>query len=122
MEVVLVVLFGAILVTVFVALPLGWGDWWNERHGSGQNHWRRLAVTAGLAAVTAQFILFVVLWTPIVRSPKALGKCAVAEVFFLLVMLPSVIVWKRKVKWLLLASAVVLPVLSFFVVLAEAAF
>ena len=91
-------------------------------HDSPLPPWRLAIARIGLLAVTFQALLFVALWTPLVHYRVLLRQCVPFEFLLLLVAAPCVFFGKVQYRWWLLTGSVFLPVISFFVVLAEIAY
>ena len=109
----------AMIVAAFMGLFLGWG--------SGQQiapaaPWRRVTAYVGLSAVTLEAFLFIALWTPLVRYRFFLLQSVNLELALLVIALPCVFLGRLRQRWWLTASAIILPVVSWFSVLAEVAY
>ncbi|PYT28684.1 MAG: hypothetical protein DMG58_18010 [Acidobacteria bacterium] len=76
----------------------------------------------GLFAVTAQALLFIALWTPLVRYRLLLSQSVNLELALLLIAVPCIFWGRLRRRWWLIASAAFLPVVSWFSVLAELAY
>jgi hypothetical protein len=112
----------AIMVASFLGLFLGWASIRRILGTSELPLWRKVLACIGLSAVTTQFILFNTLWTPLVRYRVLLWQAANLELALLIVAVPCVFLGRLQERWLLIAAAAFLPVLSWFLVLAEVAY
>jgi len=107
------------LMAALIGLFFAWGHWRDQFRGAGPPTWRRAAINVALFSVTLQALLFIVLWTPISRHHVLIVKFIKTDFVLALATIPCVFAWHGRARWLLLASAVFFPVLSFLVVLAE---
>lgn len=110
------------LVAAFLGLFYAWRDWPSELRHVKLLAWRRAAVSVALFAVTLQAILFVALWTPVGRDHVLLQRSMQADFVLMLLGAPCSFTWRAPTRWWLLASSVFLPVICFFVALAELAY
>src|SRR5205814_7659352 len=83
---------------------------------------RKVVAHIGLFAVTAQALLFIALWTPLVRYRLLLSQSVNLELALLLTAVPCIFWGRLRRRWWLIASAAFLPVVSWFSVLAELAY
>jgi hypothetical protein len=107
------------LVGAYVSVFYAWSELLSQLRAVRLLVWRRAAVSVGLCCVTAQAILFAVLWTPVSRHPALLLKIMYADFALVLLAVPCIFAWRGIARWCLLASALFLPVACFFTVLAE---
>ena len=117
---------GAVLLTMVVAsflgLFLGWASRGEIVGAVSLTSWRKLVAHIGLFAVTAQALLFIALWTPLVRYRVLLSQSVNLELALLLIAVPCIFWGRVRRRWWLIASAAFLPVVSWFSVLAEVAY
>jgi hypothetical protein len=109
------------LVAAFLGLFYAWREWLSELRHVRLRAWRRTAAGVALFTVTTEAIFFVALWTPVSRNHLLLRRCMQADFVLTLLAAPCIFTWPGPTRWWLLASAVFLPVICFFVVLAELA-
>jgi len=112
------VVFGLIILTAFWGLAYAW---WHLRVGLSKEPlplWRRILATTGLAAVSAQAILFFLPWTRIGRDPMLFGKWANWVDPTFLVGVLCVLAGKGRPRWWLLASSILLFIISYLLTLA----
>jgi len=106
------VVFGLIILTAFWGLAYAW---WHFRVGLPKEPlplWRRILATIGLAAVSAQAILFFLPWTRIGRDPMLFGKWANWVDPTFLVGVLCVLAGKGRSRWWLLSSSILLFIIS----------
>jgi hypothetical protein len=117
---------GAVLLVMVVAsflgLFLGWASRWGILGSSSLPLWRKVVAHIGLFAVTTQAVLFIALWTPLVRYRLLLLQSVNLELALLLIAVPCIFLGRLQGRWWLMASAAFLPVVSWFSVLAEVAY
>jgi hypothetical protein len=113
-------LLGSSLMVTFVGIPFGWAEWRGELKQAGRPTVRAL-VSATIFGVTLEMLLFMALWTPFIRSNAFPRPWLLVEA----VMFPGVLAcsfaWKGKARWWLRAASVLIPLLSFLVLVAGAA-
>jgi len=112
----------AMIVGAFLGLFLGWTQWRGMVNSLPLPTWRLALARIGLFAVTVQTFLFVALWTPLVHYRILLQLSVPIEFVLLFITVPCVLFGKIQYRWWLLASSVFLPIVSFFVMLAEVAY
>lgn len=112
----------AMIVASFLSLFLGWGSRWETLGSSSLPLWRKVIAHIGLFAVTTQALLFIALWTPLVRYRHFLLQSVNLELGLLLIAVPCIFLGRLRWRWWLIASAAFLPVVSWFSVLAEVAY
>jgi hypothetical protein len=76
----------------------------------------------GLFSVTAQAILFLAMWSPIAHHRAALLVCMRLDFVLVLLAVPCIFAWRGKIRWFLLASSLIFPVVCFFTALAQLAY
>jgi hypothetical protein len=111
-------LFGLTILTAFWGLVNAWS---HLRVGLPKEPlplWRRILATIGLAAVSAQAILFLLPWTRIGRDPMLFGKWAKWIDPTFLVAVPCVLAGKGQSRWWLLSSSILLFIISYLLTLA----
>jgi hypothetical protein len=117
---------GAILLAMIVAsllgLFLGWSSVGKIVRSVSLPSWRKVMAYIGLFAVTAQAFIFIALWTPLVRYDQILSHAVSVELVLFLIAVPCIFWGRLQRRWWLIASAVFLPVVSWFSVLAEIAY
>jgi len=109
----------AMIVASFLGIFLGWASRWGT---SSLPSWRKVLAYIGLFAVTTQAIIFITLWTPLVRYRLLLVQSVNLELALLVVAVPCIFLGRLQRPWWLMASAAFLPVVSWFSVLAEMAY
>jgi hypothetical protein len=109
----------AMMVASFLGLFLGWAS---RGRVVLLPSWRRVLAHIGLLAVTVQALLFIALWTPLVRYRIFLFQSVNVELALLLVAVPCIFWGRLQRRWWLIASAAFLAVVSWFSVLAEIAY
>jgi hypothetical protein len=112
----------AMIVASFLGLFLGWTSRWGILGTSSLLLWRKVVAQIGLFAITTQAIIFIALWTPLVRYRLLLLQSVNLELALLLIAVPCIILGRLQRRWWLIASAAFLPVVSWFSVLAEVAY
>jgi hypothetical protein len=112
----------AMVVGAFLGLFLGWTQWRGAVNDSPLPPWRLAIARIGLLTITVQALLFISLWTPLVHYNALLRQCVPFEFLLLLVAVPCVLLGNAKYRWWLLACSGFLPVVSFFVIVAETAY
>jgi hypothetical protein len=111
----------AMIVASILGLFLGWAS---RSEGAGAvpfSSSRKAVARIGLFAITAQALLFIALWTPLVRYRFLLSQSVNLELALLLIAIPCIFWGRLRRRWWLIASAAFLPVMSWFSVLAETA-
>jgi hypothetical protein len=83
---------------------------------------RRWIARFGVLAVSAQALLFIALWTPLVLYQILLRQSFHVEVLLFFVAVPWVVWGRINYRWWLVAAATFLPIVSSFTVLAEVAY
>jgi hypothetical protein len=109
--------FGLIILIAFWGLVYAW---WNLRVGLGKEPfplWRRMLAAIGLAAVSAQAILFFLPWTRIGRDPVLFGKWANWVDPAFVVAVPCVLAATGRSRWWLLSSSILLFIVSYLLIL-----
>jgi hypothetical protein len=109
----------AMAVASFLGLLLGWTS---RRKIESVASWRKITAYIGLSAVTLQALLFIALWTPLVRYRLLLLQSVNLEIVLLLIAVPCIFLGQLQRRWWLIASAAFLPFVSWFSVLAEVAY
>lgn len=109
------ILFGLMILTAFWGLSYAW---WRLRARLVKEPlplWRRALATIGLAAVSAQALLFILYWVRIGPSDAQLGQWSrwVDLTFFVAV--PCVVAEKGAPRWWLLSSSILLFVICFLI-------
>jgi hypothetical protein len=123
-----IIIGGMILGGPSVVVFRGWSEWRSKVYQSDLPVLRRIIASVGVLSVTAQTILFLILFITIfhfkVLVPHRffLSWCVFIELLLLLVAGPCMFAWQGRFRWWLLASSVYLPVISFFSVLAVMAY
>jgi hypothetical protein len=110
------------VVASFLGLFLGWASRGEIVGAVSPTSWRKLVAHIGLFAVTAQALLFIALWTPLVRYRLLLLHSVNLELALLLIAVPCIFWGRLRRRWWLIASAAFLPLVSWFSVLAEVAY
>jgi hypothetical protein len=110
------------MVASFLGLFLGWASIRGILRTASLPSWRKVLAWIGLFAVTTQAVLFITLWTPLVRYRLLLCQSANLELALLLVAVPCIFLGRLQKRWWLIAAAAFLPVVSWFLVLAEVAY
>ena|SRR5215471_10606610 len=106
------VVFGLLLGTaVWGLVYVSWRMWISFSNESFPV-WRRILSVIGLAAVIAQFVLFVLPWTPIGRDPLQFGRWDKWVVPAFLLAVPCILACHGKSRSRLLTSSVLLVILS----------
>jgi len=112
----------AMIVASFVGLFLGWTSRGEIVGAVSLSSSRKVVAQVGLFAVTAQALLFMPLWTPLVRYHLLLTQSAKLELALLFIAVPCILWGRLRPRWWLIASAAFLPVVSWFSVFAEVAY
>jgi hypothetical protein len=112
----------AMMVASFLGIFLGWASIQGILRTSSLPWWRKVLACIGLFAVTTQAILFITLWTPLVQYRLLLWQSANLELALLIVAVPCIFLGRLERRWWLIAAAAFLPVVSWFLVLAEVAY
>jgi len=112
----------SMIVTSFLGLFLGWASRGEIVGAVSPSSSRKVVAHIGLFAVTAQALLFIALWTPLVRYRLLLSQSVNLELALLLIAVPCIFWGRLRRPWWLIASAAFLPVVSWFSVLAELAY
>jgi hypothetical protein len=112
----------ASLVGAFMSLFLGWTEWRANAETAQLATWRLVVRRITLLAVSAQFLFFAALWSPLARYPRLILSVPLIEAALFFLAAPCAILGSMQRRWWLLASSVIFPIVSFFVVLAETAY
>jgi hypothetical protein len=115
-----ILLLLVLILTSFLGLFRAWIAWPSEIRNVRLAVWHRVAMSIGLFSATIQAILFILVWTPLSRNN--LEKCMHADIIMVLLALPCILAWNGPTRWPLLASAILIPAICFFVVLARVAY
>lgn len=110
------------LIVAFIGLFLGWTSKPMTGTHSPAQAWRRRVARVGLFAVSAQVFLFIALLTPLVRYALVCRESVHVQELLLLIAIPCILEGRMQGRWLLIASAAFLPVVSWFLLLAEMAY
>jgi hypothetical protein len=112
----------AMIVASFLGLFLGWASRGEIVGVVPLSSSRKVVAHIGLFAVTAQALLFIALWTPLVRYRLLLSQSVNLELALLLIAVPCIFWGRLRRRWWLIGSAAFLPVVSWLSVLAELAY
>ena len=112
----------AMTVASFLGLFLGWTSKRETVRAASLPPWRKVVANIGLFAVTAEALLFISLWTPLTKYCLFMYQSVNMEVVLLLIAVPCIFWGRLQRRWWLIASAAFLPVVSWFLVLAEIAY
>ena len=115
-------LMGTMVAVPFMGLFYAWGEWQGTIHEVRLPIWRHAAAVAGLISVTLQALSFLVLWVPVSWHDAFLRRAILVEFLLVFPTVFSILVWKNRARWWLLASSILLCLDSFLVAVAEVAY
>src|SRR5260370_39302806 len=107
------------IVHLFIGLCLCWASRGDIVSSVPLASSRKVVSHIVLFAITAQALLFIALWTPLVRYRLLLSQSVNLELALLLIAVPCIFWGRLRRRWWLIASAAFLPVVRWFSVLAE---